>query len=132
MERKDSMKKIDLAEAKSQISQMKYGLIYEISDVIFDRMDKIAEINWAELIEGYFFDDTAHTAQIHIYDTEEGLQAVCFTEPENARYVDKEYELIGKYQQIGKKVKKREYLEFDEDGQVYVSYTRLIDVIRGV
>lgn len=129
MERKDSMKKIDLAEAKSQISQMKYGLIYEISDVIFDQMDKIAEINWAELIEGYFFDDTA---QIHIYDTEEGLQAVCFTEPENARYVDKEYELVGKYQQIGKKVKKREYLEFDEDGQVYVSYTRLTDVIRGV
>lgn len=129
MERKDFMQKIDLAEAKSQVSQMKYGLIYEISDVIFDRMDSIVEINWAELIEGYFFDDTT---QIHIYDTEEGLQAVCFIEPENARYVDKEYELIRKYQKIGKKVKKREYLEFDEDGQVYVFYTRLIDVIQGV
>lgn len=126
MEWKDVVKKMELAEAKQQIAQMKYGLIYEISDVIFDCIDGIAEINWDEMIEGYFFNDKE---QIYIYETEEGLQAVCFTEPENAGYVDKEYELAGKFQTLGKKVKKREYLDFDEDGQIYVAYTRLTDVI---
>ena len=56
------------------------------------------------------------------------MQGVCFTEPEHAEYIDKEYKLSGKYQNIGKLIKKREYFDYDEDGQVYVAYTRLVDV----
>lgn len=122
----DAVRKITIDEMKSQIVQMKYGLIYEISNVIFDRMENIADIDWDEFVEGYFFDDKA---QIHVYDTEDGLQAVCFAEPSESEFVDKEYELTGKYQSVGNSIKKREYLNFDEDGQVYVEYTRLVDVI---
>ena len=71
--------------------------------------------------------------QIHIFTGEDGLQAVCFTEPENMidnkeDIIDKDYRLAGKYQKIGSRITKREYLDYDEDGQVYVAYTRLVDV----
>lgn len=122
----DAVRKITIDEMKSQIVQMKYGLIYEISNVIFDHMENIADIDWDEFVEGYFFDDKI---QIHVYDTEDGLQAVCFAEPSESEFVDKEYELTGKYRSVGNGIKKREYLNFDEDGQVYVEYTRLVDVI---
>lgn len=123
---KDAIETLSFDEVKEHISQMKYGLIYETSVVKFDRMDKISDINWNEVLEGYFFNDTT---QIHIYNTDDGFKAVCFSEPENADYIDKEYELAGKYHAIGKRVKKREYLDYDADGQVYVAYTRLVDVI---
>lgn len=122
----NTIEKITIDEVKSQIAHMKYALVYEISNVVFNKIEKIAEINWDEFIEGYFFNENT---QIHVYDTEEGLQAVCFTEPADADYIDKEYDLSGRYQNIGKRIKKREYFDYDEDGQVYVAYTRLIDVI---
>ena len=126
MSMNDVVKKLTIDEVKSQISNMKYALVYEISRVVFDKIDKIATINWDVCLEGYFFDDNM---QIHVYDTEDGLKAVSFTEPEDAEFIDKEYDLSGKYQSVGKVIKKREYFDYDEDGQVYVAYTRLVDVI---
>ena len=126
MENRDIGIKITLDEAKSQFAHLKFALIYEISNVILERLENITEINWDECIEAYFFDNDT---QIHIFDTEDGLQAVCFRESSDAESIDKEYDLSGRYQNIGKRIKKREYLDYDDDGQVYVSYTRLIDII---
>ena len=121
----DAIRVMSLDDAKAQISKMKYALVYQISEVIFDKMEQIAEICWEECLEGYFFDETR---QVHIFTGEDGLQAVCFTEPEDAEYIDKDYKMAGKYQKIGSRITKREYLDYDEDGQVYVAYTRLVDV----
>lgn len=125
MEINDVIKSISLEEVKSHISQMKYALIYQISEVIFDRIEQIVEINWEECLEGYFFDENT---QIHVYSTEDGLQAVFFAEPEDVEYIDKDYKLSNKYRNVGEKIRKREYFDYDEDGQVYVAYTRLFDV----
>ena len=127
----DAIRVMSLDDAKAQVSKMEYALVYQISEVIFDRIEQIAEICWEECLEGYFFDETM---QIHIFTGEDGLQAVCFTEPENMidnnkeDIIDKDYRLAGKYQKIGSRITKREYLDYDEDGQVYVAYTRLVDV----
>lgn len=125
MNSNDSIKKISLEEAKKEIAHLKYALVYQYSKVIFERIENVENIAWDECVEAYFFDEKK---QIHLYQYDNELQGICFEEKETADYIDKEYVLTEQYRTVGTTLKKREYLDYDADGQVFVKYTRLVDV----
>lgn len=123
---KDNLKKVTFEEAKNRIQDYDYALIYEISEMLFDKVEKISEIYWDEVQEAYFFNEKS---QMHIYLSDEVLEAIVYNETnEDVTFVDRRYELAGKFSNIGREVKERNYLEFDDDGQAFVAYSRLVSV----
>ena len=123
---KDNLKKVTFEEAKNRIQDYDYALIYEISEMLFDKVEKISEIYWDEVQEAYFF---IEKSQMHIYLSDDVLEAIVYNETdEDVTFVDRRYELAGKFSNIGREVKERNYLEFDDDGQAFVAYSRLVSV----
>ena len=123
---KDNLKKVTFEEAKNRIQDYDYALIYEISEMLFDKVEKISEIYWDEVQEAYFFNEKS---QMHIYLSDDVLEAIVYNETdEDVIFVDRRYELAGKFSTIGREVKERNYLEFDDDGQAFVAYSRLVSV----
>lgn len=119
----NNISKISIDDAKNKLTEYKYALVYGISSVLFDTTESISEINWDECKEAYFFDEKG---QLHIYESDDGLCAVQFCEPEEVKYIDKKYVTAGKYKKIAGKIIRREYIDFDEDGQMFIAYTRLV------
>ncbi len=74
-----------------------------------------------ELVEGRFFGENM---EIRLYNDGDGLAAVKFTdEPEDVFLDTTVYLRWG----FGKELRKRRYVEFDEDGQAYIACTRLVE-----
>lgn len=123
---KDNLKKVTFEEAKNRIQDYDYALISEISEMLFDKVGAISEIYWDEVQEAYFFNEKS---QMHIYLSDDVLEAIVYNETdEDVIFVDRRYELAGKFSNIGREVKERNYLEFDDDGQAFVAYSRLVSV----
>lgn len=123
---KENLKKVTFEEAKNKIQDYDYALIYEISEMLFDKVGAISEIYWDEVQEAYFFNEKS---QMHIYLSDDVLEAIVYNETdEDVTFVDRRYELAGKFSTIGREVKERNYLEFDDDGQAFVAYSRLVSV----
>ena len=123
---KENLKKVTFEEAKNRIQDYDYALIYEISEMLFDKVGAISEICWDEVQEAYFFNEKS---QMHIYLRDDVLEATVYNEiDKDVSFVDRRYELAGKFSTIGRKVKERNYLEFDDDGQAFVAYSRLVSV----
>lgn len=123
---KDNLKKVTFEEAKNRIQDYDYALISEISEMLFDKVGAISEIYWDEVQEAYFFNEKS---QMHIYLSDDVLEAIVYNETdEDVIFVDRRYELAGKFSTIGREVKERNYLEFDDDGQAFVAYSRLVSV----
>lgn len=122
---KENLKKIAFEEAKNRIQDYEYALIYEISEMLFDKVESISEICWNQVQEAYFFNENS---QIHFYLSDDELEAVVYNETGDETFVDRRYELAGKFNSIGKEVKERTYLEFDDDGQAFVAYSRLVSI----
>ena len=122
---KENLQKIDIDEVKALIQQYEYALVYEISQMVFDKIESISQINWNEIQEAYFFNKNS---QIHVYQNENEMQATIYNETEDVKFVDRCYELAGKFHGIGDSIIEREYLEYDDDGQTYVAYARLVTV----
>lgn len=122
---KNCITKISLEEAKNAVKSYDYGLIYYMSSMVFDAISNICEINWDECMEAYFFDKEG---QLHIYRDEDVLTVQKFSEIETLAMVEKKYELANTFKELGDSVVVREYLEPDEDGQMYVAYKRLCTV----
>lgn len=122
---KENLKKIAFEEAKNSIQDYEYALIYEISEMLFDKVETISEICWNQVQEAYFFNENS---QIHFYLSDDELKAVVYNDTGDETFVDRRYELAGKFNSIGKEVKERTYLEFDDDGQAFVAYSRLVSI----
>lgn len=123
---------IDNVEAaKAMIKNFDYALIYLISEVILkkmDKTDKVESINWDECEEARFFSENK---EIHFFRVNGKLQVVKISDDPNESKMDcmqKKYELASKFRNLGKYVLVKEYLEYDEDGQVQVAQTRLMGI----
>ncbi|MDO4340915.1 MAG: hypothetical protein Q4C91_23010 [Eubacteriales bacterium] len=123
---KDCLKQKSFEEAKQLLVDYRYALLYMISEVVLTETDMLAEINWEECKEAYFFDSKG---QLHIFEEEEEekFAAIEFL-PDKLNFVEHKYSLAAKFGGIGKAVIVREYLDIDEDGQTYVAYTALYDI----
>lgn len=122
---KNNLRTVELADAKQMIQDYEFAVIYEISKMHFDKVESISEIKWDEMQEAYFFNEAG---QLHMFRDEDTICATVFTEDEDITHVDRLYEISNGFKVLGKEIKERTYLEFDEDGQAYVAYTRLVSV----
>lgn len=122
------IRKLSFGEAKQLLATYTYALIYEISDIVLTEVEKLAEIDWENCKEAYFFD---RKGQIHLYEDEENgeMMAVEFI-PHDCNHVERKHALAGKYAKAtgSKYVIIKEYLGTDEDGQTCVVYTALCDL----
>lgn len=124
---KERVKSLDFQKAKNIYADYEYCLIYKISEVILNQTAQVSEIDWKEVQEAWFFGEQG---QLHIYRDEDLLSAVLIDDAElsDAHTLEKAYRLMDKFRKVtGKKMLVvKEYMDFDEDGQAYVAYTRLL------
>ena len=127
--RVDSIDNVEVA--KKMIEGFDYALIYMISEVILKKIDKtdiVESINWVECEEARFFSENK---EIHFCRENGKLQAVKTSDDKNESKMDwmqKKYELASKFRNLGRSVLVKEYLEYDEDGQVRIAQTRLMGI----
>lgn len=73
----------------------------------------------AELIEARFF---GGDAELRLYRTEKGWEALLLSEEEGDEFIDAARRLLPAF---GQTLTVRRVLDIDEDGQAYIRYTRL-------
>lgn len=121
------MIKTEMISSLSEVNMTdyKYALVYNISDMYFGEAQTCSGIDEEQVAEAFLFDEDK---ELHIYRESDELRLVRFMESEHAAYdkIDCSYELRQK--DMGKKLIVREYLDYDEDGQVYVAFKRMIDI----
>ena len=105
-------------EALEQGKSMSYAYIARLSSVYVGPMPQVLPLE--ELTEARLFGEDG---EIRIWKTED-VYAACLLEDGGSNYIDRESPVISP--KFGKKITKRQYLAFDEDGQGYVAATRLL------
>ncbi len=117
------VKAITLDEVKASYKEYPWMLVYEISDKKFGLTSSVDAIDWNECVDARFFSEAG---EIHCFQSEDGMQAVQISDVGTADVIDRSYYVngVGK----GKVLVVRHYLQYDEDGQAYISMTRLVNV----
>ena len=116
------IKHVGQKEAQKQSVFYEYALLYMISEIVLCKTEALAEINWDECQEARFFSEEK---ELHIFETNSGVDAVEISDGDSQNIVIKEYMLDSRFSSIGHSILIQEYLEYDEDGQAYVANTRL-------
>lgn len=119
---------ISIEEVKQTIGGYKYGLVYENSEMLFGRTKELRDVDWEQLQEAFFFD---RKSQVHIFRDGDNLKSVVVEDEAEDVYQLRNYRLNQNDKRAsaaGKELVVKEYLEQDEDGQVYIKCTRMIDV----
>lgn len=117
------VKKWDDTEAAKEMAQRyPYVLLQELSRVYLGETDR-ANIQWEEVTEARFFDDTS---ELRFWEQDGQLFAVQLEEEEEVEdtCMEQDYALAhdGNF---GRTLTVVEYLAYDEDGQLYRAATRL-------
>lgn len=116
------IKHVEPKEAKKQAAFYEYALLYMISEIVLCRTESLVDINWDECQEARFFSEEK---ELHVFETESGMDAVEISDGDSQDIVIKEYLLDSRFSGIWHSILVQEYLEYDEDGQAYVANTRL-------
>lgn len=106
-------------------SEYTYALVYMISELILCGTQELPNLDWTECMEARFFDEDK---ELHIYEEDGKLQAVKVTEGDGKDVIVRKYQLANQFLKAGKLLCVREYYAYDEDGQAYVSLTRLAGI----
>ncbi len=114
-----------MEEIKEQIIEYPYALIYLYSDLILQETGKLDDIPWNECIEGRFF-GTGN--ELRIWREGNGFKTVVYKGC--GEHLDETYNLNKRYEDLGKAVIVRKFLDYDKDGQVYVKGTVLAGLER--
>lgn len=101
-------------QAAEQGKSLPYAMITEYSRVVLGRTPD--SLDWDELLEARFFDDTT---EIRIYTADGEKRARSVTREADDTILEQEYQTEG--ENVGKIVRVRRYLRFDEDGQAGVA-----------
>src|SRR5690554_6339853 len=98
-----------------------YGLLYSYDGVQLDKIENI-QLNRDKLVEVRFFNNLE---EIHVFKRD-GFEGVLFTEEEEDEVVEETHLLIGSGQdnRFGKALLIKNYVDYDEDGQAFIAYTR--------
>ena len=117
-----SVNKIDIQDAYNKVEEYEYALLYMMSEMILSKVEALDKIDWEQCLEARFFSEDK---ELHIYEDDGEYMAVEIQEEKEADTLIKKYELANRFKGIGKSVCVSEYISYDEDGQAYVSLTRL-------
>ena len=118
-------KNVMIDEVKSLPPVNGYALVYRFSSI---ELVKVEDVSWdfEEWSEAYLFNDGE---QIHVFRDNDELKAVKWTmDVEDTHFVDRTYNITGKFRAAGNEITIRDYLSPDEDGQAVVSFTKLVSV----
>lgn len=117
------IRNIELDEGKKHYKEYEYALLYMISSELrLVRVEELGEVDWEECLEARFFSDEK---ELHIFEGEQGMCAVVTEDVDECDQNIRLY-LLGKQYIRGKtKVIVKEYLLYDNDGQLLVEKTRL-------
>lgn len=120
------MRELDWEEAKQQLGNYPYALVYELSKVLFGEREDVEEkICWEECTEARFFREDQ---ELHLFEADGKKLAVEIRDGQDEEWILRAYELDGRFQKCGKWLSVKEYLEQDEDGQMVTVMTRLVGV----
>lgn len=118
---------------KIRNSKMKFAWINTYSDLKLIKLEKEDKLEscFNDLIEGKFFDENR---EISVMESENDKFSVVEFNEENKDFIE-EKQILNKHKSpFGGNFDKlviRHYLEYDNEGQSYVSYTKLCGVERG-
>ena len=115
---------IEKDEAKTIIKDMSYAIGQFISEFEMGTPDEVGDFDSDDCIEARYFNKDK---EIHVFRNDDELccREISDTDKE---FVDTEYELAKCFRSHGKSIVVREYLDVDEDGQCYVTGSRLVEV----
>jgi len=114
---------ITLQEAMEKGRQMPFAAINTYSGYTVGKTADTELPETEEIIEARFFDADS---EIRIFTSDSGLQAVEVTDSPDDRTIEAVYSL-----RDSAKVAVRRYIGFDDDGQAYISYSRMFDYMAG-
>lgn len=120
------IQEISFEDAAASIHQYEYALVYMVSELILKKTTELGDILWEECLEARFF---SQDKEIHIFDddgTKKAVKVVDAKEEEEDTYIQK-YQLASKYR-LGSTLCVKEYLSYDEDGQMKIELTRLAGI----
>ena len=107
---------------KEKMADYEYALVYMISEMILCPVKELPELDLEECKEARFFSDTG---EMHLFEGEDGMEAVEVGDTDAENILVKAYKLNTKFSKAGKCILVQEYLIYDEDGQADVALTRL-------
>lgn len=119
---------ITLQEAWASMHDYSYALIYKISEIVLSETAKLTDQDLDECMEARFFSDSR---ELHIFENEDGMCAVCVSDTDEKDIILKEYELDSRFHTAGTTLLVQEYIEYDADGQACIGLTRLKGVCHG-
>ena len=119
--------KLNTEEARTHIQDYEYALLYMISEVILTETSALSEINWDECTEARFF---YTEKELHFFHQDAEMKAVEITDKDDRDEIIKTYDLANKFLNLGKKVKVKQYITYDKDGQANIALTRLVGIVR--
>ena len=117
--------KIEFEMAKAKSSEYEYVFLRELSRLHMG-VNNI-DINWDEVIEARFFDEAS---ELRFFRYGKELKAVLIEDGGGEEGIDfktsKEISLLhdGRF---GKSIIVREYFDYDPDGQIFVTASRLVE-----
>ena len=86
------------------------------------------DTDWEECLEARFFSERA---ELHLFERDGDMQAVEIADDGSDKDTFiKKYQLDSKFAAMGRNIYVKEYLDYDEDGQINVSLTRLYGIGR--
>lgn len=115
----------DIEGAKEAAQNYQYALLYFYSDVKLGETKDLAPVNWDECLEARFFDGEKELRFFREGDT--FLASLANSEGES---IDNEFPLDARFQGQWSKMKVRQFLEYDTDGQAFVAATMLAGLER--
>lgn len=114
---------------EKEIVKYPFALLYYLSEVKLTECAKLAgKIDFSQLLEARFFGEQG---ELHIFRDEEQLRAVEVKEIGKTDYIEKK-EILGKnFQEAGRYLMIRKYVDYDDDGQAVIALTRLSSIEGG-
>lgn len=119
-----NIEKMELDTAKEMAGSLKYASIQTVSGYSIGKASGFADINEKETMDARFFSESE---EIRFFRKNNCITAVKISDGD-AEYIDENVALGEKFSTVGRFVTVRKYLEADEDGQMFVSATRLVDI----
>lgn len=111
-----NIERIPFEEALKEKSNYPWMIVHMLSDMQYGKTEELTVDN-EELIELYAFSEDAC---LHIYQSDEEWLAVKISDTQDLENV-----ITGYYEmRNGQKLKIKQYLKMDEDGQAVIAYTR--------
>lgn len=119
------IEKTDFEEALRHAAEYDLALIYEIGGIRLCDTRSLPGTDWTECQEARFF---AEDRELHLYEQDGEMTALEIYDDGDDNTIVKRYKLDQRFRQVGKILRVKEYIKYDEDGQAFIALTRLCGI----